>query len=164
MMGDSTLERLKQIPIFADIRNRPEAMASLAAICRLRTFPAGKTIIQEGDVGSEMFIVHKGAVEIQKRTRAGDDYTVLVLDADDNAFFGELALVDDDKRSATIIARAECEFLVIEKRDFISLGDQHPEIGLPVTRALAKIISGRLRKTTGDMMTIFDALVNELES
>ncbi len=162
-MGEATLERLKKIPIFQDIRNNPEDMSRLDAICKIRAYAKGKTVIQEGDLGSEMFIVHKGSVEIQKRTRSGDDYTVLMLSAGDNAFFGELALVDDDKRSATIITLEDSEFLVIEKKDFVTLGNQFPTVGLPITRALAKIISSRLRKTTADMMTIFDALVNELQ-
>jgi CRP-like cAMP-binding protein len=160
---ESILLRLKQIPLFAAVRDNAEQLARLRAICRVRSFAGNKEIIAEGDVGSEMYIVYSGAVEIRKRTRAGDDYTVVVLRASDNVFFGELALVDDDKRSATVVTREDSEFLVIEKKDFLSLGDEHPEVGLPVTRALAKILAARLRKTTIDMVTIFDALVQELQ-
>lgn len=156
--------RLKQIPLFAAIKDIPDQLARLQGICRSRSVASGHTVIAEGDVGSEMYIVYSGAVEIKKRTRAGDDYTVVVLRAQDNVFFGELALIDDDKRSATVVTREDSEFLVIEKRDFLALGDNHPEIGLPITRALATILSSRLRKTTGDMLTIFDALVQELQS
>ena len=120
-------------------------------------------MIREGDVGAEMYIVYRGAVEIQKRTRAGDNYTVVRLSSEDNVFFGELALVDDDKRSATVIATEDSEFIVISKTDFVKLGDERPDIGLPITREIAKILASRLRKTTGDMLTIFDALVSELQ-
>ena len=157
------LDKLRKIPVFAAIANSDEQLSRLYKICSIKTFRAGKTIIQEGDVGSEMFVVFSGAVEIKKRTRAGDDYTVVRLNAAQNVFFGELALVDDDKRSATVVATEDSEFLVITKEDFIGLGDEHPDIGLPITRAIATILAGRLRKTTGDMLTIFDALVNELK-
>jgi CRP-like cAMP-binding protein len=157
------LEKLKQIPIFEQIRDNESFIEELFGICRHKKYRAGETIIREGDLGSEMYIVYNGAVEIKKRTRAGDDYTVVILRAEYNVFFGELALIDDDKRSATVIATEESEFLVITKEDFVRLGDTYPSIGLPVTRAIAKILASRLRKTTGDMLTIFDALVSEIE-
>ncbi len=156
------VEKLKQIPLFEEIKGNPDYITSLMKICRIREYKEGEVIIKEGDLGSEMYIVYEGGVEIKKRTRAGDDYTVVKLKAEYNVFFGELALIDDDKRSATVIAREDSKFLVITKDNFLKLGNNQPEIGLPITRAIAKILAGRLRKTTSDMLTIFDALVNEL--
>jgi CRP-like cAMP-binding protein len=156
-------ERLKRIPLFENIRDDEESIRELQSITRLTHVPKGKVIIKEGEVGSEMYIVYSGSVEIKKRTRAGDDYTVVRLEASQNVFFGELALIDDDRRSATVIAIEDSDFIVISKSDFLAFGDRQPHIGLPITRAIAKILAGRLRKTTGDMLTIFDALVNELE-
>jgi CRP/FNR family transcriptional regulator, cyclic AMP receptor protein len=157
------LAKLKQIPIFEEIRDNDDFLSELFGICRLKKYRAGETIIQENDLGDEMYVVYSGAVEIKKRTRAGDDYTVVVLRAEYNVFFGELALIDDDKRSATVVATEDSEFLIITKADFTRLGDTYPSIGLPITRAIAKIITSRLRKTTGDMLTIFDALVSEIQ-
>jgi CRP-like cAMP-binding protein len=156
------VEKLKQIPLFEEIKDNPEYITSLMEICRIREYKEDEVIIKEGDLGSEMYIVYEGGVEIKKRTRAGDDYTVVKLKAEYNVFFGELALIDDDKRSATVIAGEDSKFLVITKDNFLKLGNDQPEIGLPITRAIAKILAGRLRKTTSDMLTIFDALVNEL--
>ncbi len=162
-MSGEALERLRQISLFDEIRNDKKAMARLESITRLIQVSAGTTVIREGEVGSEMYIVFRGQVEIKKRTRAGDDYTVVRLDATQNVFFGELALVDDDKRSATVLATEDSEFLVITKKDFARLGETDPQIALPITRAIARILAGRLRKTTGDMLTIFDALVSEIQ-
>ncbi|MFP4563519.1 MAG: Crp/Fnr family transcriptional regulator [Spirochaetia bacterium] len=159
---DDILAKLKQIPLFEELKDNDEQMNSLMAVCRIREHRENEVIIKEGDLGTEMFIVYKGGVEIKKRTRAGDDYTVVTLKAEYNVFFGEMALIDDDKRSATVIAGEDSVFLVITKNDFLKLGNDHPEVGLPITRAIAKILAGRLRKTTSDMVTIFDALVNEL--
>ena len=44
------------------------------------------------------------------------------------------------------------------------MGNDYPHIGLPITRAISKILAGRLRKTTEDMLTIFDALVSEIQN
>ncbi|WP_319558792.1 cyclic nucleotide-binding domain-containing protein [Marispirochaeta sp.] len=156
-------KRLEKISLFAGICEYPEYLEQLIRICRTRRYKQRETIIQEGELGSEMFIVLNGGVEILKRTRAGDNYTVVSLKAEDNVFFGELALIDDDKRSATVVAAMDSEFLVISKQDFLELGDKTPALGLPVTRAIAKIIASRLRKTTVDMLTIFDALVSEIK-
>lgn len=159
---EEVLSKLKQIPLFEELRDNEEQMNSLVAVCRVREYKEKEVIIEEGNLGTEMFIVYKGGVEIKKRTRAGDDYTVVQLKAEYNVFFGEMALIDDDKRSATVIASEDSAFLVITKNDFLKLGNDRPAVGLPITRAIAKILAGRLRKTTSDMVTIFDALVNEL--
>ncbi len=160
---DEIRDKLRQIHLFASIRDDEEALERFRKITRLTSESRGTVMIREGDVGAEMYIVYRGAVEIQKRTRAGDNYTVVRLSSEDNVFFGELALVDDDKRSATVIATEDSEFIVISKSDFVKLGDERPDIGLPITREIAKILASRLRKTTGDMLTIFDALVSELQ-
>ena len=156
-------EKLRQIPLFEEIKENDAHLKELQDICRLKSASAGEFLIKEGDIGDEMFIVFSGGVEIRKQTRAGDDYTVVRLDADQNVFFGELALIDDDKRSATVIASRDSSFLVIKKTDFLNLAKRNPQICLPITLAISKILSARLRKTTDDMLTIFDALVNEIK-
>ena len=157
------IEKLKKIPFLKEIKENDDYIARLLGIIKIRKYQKGKYVIQEGEIGSELFIVYKGGVEIRKRTRAGDDYTVVVLKAKDNAFFGEMGLIDDDKRSATVLTLENSIFMVISKEDFIALGNQFPAIGLPITRAISQILAGRLRKTTQDMLTIFDALVHEIQ-
>ncbi|AFG37782.1 cyclic nucleotide-binding domain-containing protein [Spirochaeta africana] len=160
---ESTIQRLQSITLFGELKDNPAALESIARICSINRTAAGKRVIKEGEVGTSLYIMNAGSVEIHKHTRAGDEYTVVQLDAGDNVFFGELALIDDDRRSATVVTTSDAEFLVIEKKDFLALGNAHPEIGLPVTRAIARIIAARLRKTTEDMLSIFDALVEEVQ-
>ncbi len=162
-MKEEILQKLKKIPLFDEIKGNDDYLNLLAKICKIRKYRQNEIIIKEGDLGSEMFIVYHGGVEILKRTRSGDNYTVVKLKADQNIFFGEMALIDDERRSATVIASENSDFIQISKADFLSLGNSRPEIGLPVTRVISKILAGRLRKTTSDMLTIFDALVNELK-
>lgn len=163
-MYENVISRLKQISIFDEITGHEERLKLLLKICRLRRYKKNAAVIREGEMGTEMFVVISGSVEIRKKTRAGDDYTVASLAAEHNVFFGELALIDDDRRSATVITREDAEFLVLDKDSLLKLGKDHPEIAYPITRAIARILAGRLRKTTGDMLTIFDALVTEIGS
>ena len=128
----------------------------------IRTLPAGKTAIAEGDFGEEFYIINSGTVEIVKRTRSGDPYTVAEISAEMNAFFGELALLDPDKRSATVICKTDCEFYILNRDQFTEHGNRYPRAGLLVTREISKILCRRLRKANTDMITLFDALVNEV--
>ncbi len=164
MNQNEIIGKLKQIPLFAGICENDDYMNEVSRICTIRKFRKDETIIKEGEIGSEMFIVYDGAVEIVKKTRAGDDYTVVTLKAEYNVFFGEMALIDDDKRSATVLSSEDSIFIVIEKNDFEKLGNRNPEIGLLVTRVILKTLASRLRKTNEDMLTLFDALVNEIQS
>ncbi|MDC7227452.1 MAG: cyclic nucleotide-binding domain-containing protein [Spirochaetales bacterium] len=156
-------EKLKKIAIFESIKDNEDAVKQVLDICSIRKFGKNDCLIKEGDMGDELFILLEGSVDILKKTMAGDDYVVASLKAEYNIFIGEMALIDDDKRSATVMATEDTTALVIGKKDFLELGDSDPHIGLPVTRAIAKIIGGRLRKTNEDMMTLFDALVTEVQ-
>ena len=155
-------DKMKEISLFAEIKDSRESMEKLEALVKIRRYARDEIILREGDCGGEMFIVYKGNVEIRKKTRAGDDYTVARLSADQNVFFGELSLIDDDMRSATVVATSDCECLAIAKSDFLSLGRRCPDIALPITQAIARMLAARMRKTTQDMLALFDALVNEV--
>lgn len=159
---DGVITKIKKIPFFQEIKGNDEYINKIVGIIKVKRVQQGDAIIKEGDLGSELFILYEGNVEIQKKTRAGDNYTVVSLRSEDNVFFGEMCLIDDEKRSATVMACADSILLVIRKEDFIQLGDTYPQISLPITRAISQILSRRLRKTTEDMLTLFDALVNEI--
>ena len=156
-------DKLKSIALFEALKENEEAMNKILAITSLRTFNSGEYIIKEGEMGDELFILLEGAVDILKKTMAGDDYVVASLKAEYNIFIGELALIDNDRRSASVVTTEESEVLVIGKEDFMGLGNSDPHIGLSITRVISKILSGRLRKTNDDMMTLFNALVTEVQ-
>jgi CRP-like cAMP-binding protein len=77
--------------------------------------------------------------------------------------FGELSLLDRVLRSATVVAETDCRFLVIARERFHAFGDRHPAAGLVVTRRLAERLAARLRRANEDMVTLFSALVHEVE-
>ncbi|MGL1893788.1 MAG: cyclic nucleotide-binding domain-containing protein [Spirochaetaceae bacterium] len=158
------LDKLAQIPLFSSFAKDRESLIKLNDICSMKRFEEESIVIAEGSSGDDMFIVFEGIVEIRKKTRSGDEYTVVQLKAEYNVFFGELAIVSDGERSATVITKSNCSFLVITKKDFEDFCEQHPTIGLHITREILKTVSARLRKTNDDMLTIFDALVNEIKN
>ncbi len=160
----SGIEKLKQISIFKDIKDDEQALKDLFSIMSVVRYPASAHIINESEQGSDMFILNKGRIRIEKKTLQNEPYTVVVLKDDMNIFFGEQALMDSEQRSATVVAETECECFVVKKDDFEALGNTNPLIGLYITREIVKIISKRLRKANSDIITLFSALVTEIES
>lgn len=157
------VSRLQQVSLFKEIKDNKDALEKIVSIITLRRFSHGDKIIKEGEQGDEMFILNEGKVRIEKKTLQDESYTVVSLSDEMNVFFGEQALMDNDFRSATVLAETDCECYVIKKADFDKLGDENPRIGLLITREITKILSGRLRKTNQDVITLFEALVKQVE-
>ena len=155
-------DRLKQIPLFKKLADKPEYLDRVISVLEPIKVNAGRPIITEGATGEEMYILIKGEIEISKFTLEKEQFTVAKLKDAFNVFFGELALVDNDKRSATVTAITDCELLVLTRTKFLELGKNHSDIGWILTLEIAGMISGRLRKANEDALLLFDALLNEL--
>lgn len=99
-------------------------------------FKAGSVIFREGDEAHDLFVVKKGEVRIQIGNR-----TISELAAD--SIFGEMALIDNEPRSATAIAISDVELVPVSEKQFLFLVSQTPYFALKVMRVLAQ----RLRAT-----------------
>jgi CRP/FNR family transcriptional regulator, cyclic AMP receptor protein len=162
---DVIIGKLKQVSFFSMFENDDETIARIAGMCNRRFFSAGKYIIREGDYGDELFIAVSGEIEIIKNTLQNEEYTVTTFYADEGGVnFGEIALIDNDRRSASVLAKTDCECLVITRDDFIKFGDENPRAGLEITRAIASQLCGNLRKSNSDIITLFSALVEEISA
>ena len=101
-----------------------------------QSFKAGSVIFLEGHEARELFVVKSGQVRIQIGNR-----TVTELGAD--SIFGEMALIDNEPRSATAIAVTDVELVAVSEKQFLFLVSQTPYFALKVMRVLAQ----RLRMT-----------------
>lgn len=156
-------KKLIEIPFFKKYENNEAIINTIVKLCDIRNFKKGSTIINEGEQGDELFIIIEGEIEIIKRTMQNEKYVVTTCNAaTGSVYVGELALIDNDKRSATVEAKTDCECLVLNRDNFTKFGDQYPEIGLNITRAIATQLSQKLRKTGADVITLFSALVEEI--
>lgn len=160
----NTIERLKNFALFEDIADDNQKLEKVVSILKPQTMKAGDYIFKQGDHGEELFILISGAVRVCKNTKQNEEYTIVDLKSEYNVFFGEIALMDSDERSASIKVLEDCEVLVMAKDDFTSLGNDHPEIGLPITRVIVKRICSNLRNVNNDVILLFDALVNEIQN
>lgn len=137
-------------------------------IAREVKYAEGDIVMKEGDFGDTLYIIQKGTVEVAKcLTMEGmeDDDLAMEknkvftrLDESQHAVFGEIALLEDTKRTATIRAVTDCIFYAIRKDDFLRLADQDSQLGYRILSNLARIVSARLRKADEDTIKLTTAL------
>jgi len=118
-----TAERLKAIPIFSEVDN--EILERLAAE-RLapESVAAGRAVCNEGDPGDKFFIVVRGSVTVTKRQPDGTTLQLAVLEDGDH--FGEVALLKNEPRTATVTATVATTLLTLQRSHFNSLLEQAP--------------------------------------
>ena len=148
-------------PLFANVSGDEEALVALTRICGLVSLRAGEIVFSEGSLGDSLFVIRTGRVRTEKLTSEHDPYTVRFFEQGD--FFGELSLLEDVPRSASVVTETDGEFLVLSRDVFRSWCDAHPKSGLEVTRQVAQRLAQRLRRVSEDVVTLFSALVNEIE-
>jgi len=126
-------QQLASVPLLAGLETR--VRRRLAEIGKRRTYAADEVIVREGSTGTALYIVLRGRARVE---RGGE--TIGEITAGD--FFGELALIEEHPRSATVIATDETDCLLFPAWEFTSLLEEHPEIAVPIMRALI----GRLHR------------------
>jgi CRP-like cAMP-binding protein len=132
---DAKVELLRGIPLFANCSKRD--LSSVSAIADEIDLSEGKELTKQGKPGREFFVLVDGTADVLKNNRK-----VATLKPGD--FFGEIALVSDAPRTATVRASSPVRALVVTERNFKRLLDEQPEIQRKVMTALA----ARLAPTT----------------
>jgi len=155
---------LKNIVLFEDFKDDVQVLRKINELFIERRARKGDRIIKEGEVGDELYIIKKGRVRVEKNTLQNEPYTVVQLTADQNVFFGEIGLLLHDTRSATVVAEDNSTFLVTNRNKFLKFGDREPLVAMKITRQIAQILAKRLQKTNQDVVTLFSALVSEIDS
>jgi CRP/FNR family cyclic AMP-dependent transcriptional regulator len=134
----SAAEVLHKVPLFSDL-NEGE-LARFAEVTREREYPKNSVILFEDDPGDALYIVSTGQVKVVLIGEDGREVILSVLG--DGDFFGEMALIDDEPRSAHVIAMKDSQLLVLRRDDFQSQLREHPTIALKLLRVLVQ----RLRR------------------
>jgi CRP-like cAMP-binding protein len=120
----------------------PKQIDRLAACAVGKSVPHGTSIFAKGDPGSSLFAIRQGKVRITVPSVDGHDAVINLICKGD--VFGEIALLDGRPRTADAVAVTDCELFVIERRDFVPLMREEPDIPLK----LIEILCARLRRTT----------------
>jgi CRP/FNR family transcriptional regulator, cyclic AMP receptor protein len=128
LQRDRKIDLLKRVPLFSGCSRKE--LGQVARVADEIDFRAGKTLIQEGAPGREFFVLVEGTAEIRRKGRKIDT-------AGPGDFFGEMALLSDQPRNATVLTTSPVDALVVTARNFRMLIEDSPLIALKVMRAVA---------------------------
>jgi CRP-like cAMP-binding protein len=141
---------LKQIPLFGRL-SRGELNEMLRLIHH-RQYQGGEVIFWEGEPGVGMYIVQKGEVGIYQDYAKEDQKELAHLVPGD--FFGEMALLEEDCRSATAVALNEAHLFALIHPDLFDMVGRKPQLGVKLLTALANMLARRLRQTNQDLQQL----------
>ncbi len=142
MSLESEVEALRKIPLFRGIDETK--LRLLAFISDRMEFKTGERLCTQGEEGDSAFIILQGAADVLVDTPDGEK---TVAQVKENSIVGEIAILCDVPRTATLIAASDMDILTISKDDFLKMLKEFPEMSLEVMRTLAL----RLERTTRDL-------------
>jgi signal transduction histidine kinase len=137
---------LKRSSLFADVTDAE--MTVIEPRFSRRSVKAGDVLFDDGsDDVSGMFVIADGNIKIYKRVAGDDDRQQAVAVLTPGSFFGEMALLDEEVRSAGAMALTEASLLFLSKESFLDLIDQNLELGHKLLMRLSRTLTKRLRDT-----------------
>ncbi|PKK91249.1 MAG: hypothetical protein CVV64_05625 [Candidatus Wallbacteria bacterium HGW-Wallbacteria-1] len=134
---------LRSISIFQELDE--SEILIIDQIAEEGSYKAGEIVFRQGSEGKELYIIKMGEVEVIKEGSEGTSQLLTVLEA--GTFFGEMSIVTEETRSATIRALGECRLLKIQKSTIDRLSETNSGIILKIYKELLRILAERLRLT-----------------
>lgn len=135
-------EILQAIPMFTQLSKRD--FSALFNIIHNRSYVAQEYVFYQGDPGIGLYIIRDGEVRIERKLESGE--IIPLAKFKDGDFFGELALVDDEKRSASAIADSDVKLAVIFKPDLDEYISRFPKKGVKILQGISHVVAVRLRQ------------------
>ena len=137
---------LRAIPLFSTLSD-PEIQAVLKSTRQLH-YPKDSVVFHEGDRGDSLLVILSGRVKVLLSGDRGQEIILSILEPP--SFLGEIALVDESPRSATVVTLEQTDFLKVTQEQFLDLMQQHRPIAEKIVRQLA----GSLRDATEHIRTL----------
>ena len=134
---DEKLELLRRSPFLAGLSQKD--LREVGRLAEEVDVPAGKVLMRQGDIGREFYVIVDGEVELER-----DGQFLRTMGAGE--FFGDISLVTEQPRTASVTVKRDARFLVLGHREFHSLMSQFPSIQLSVLESVAN----RLRSLEPD--------------
>ena len=138
------LKFLSSVPIFDSLSSRQ--LQKIHKLIHIREFVDGELIFRQGDPGVGMYIVRRGQVDVYKEYPDMNRAKITTMISGD--FFGEISLLNDCTRSATIVSSKESTLLGLFRPDLFGLMDSDPKLGLRLIYRISQIVAERLRLST----------------
>lgn len=147
VQGKSTIEILAQIDLFNSV---PQThLRRVVDIGLEEQYRAGATIFSEGAPGDKFYLIVEGAVRISRFVPGMGEEALAVLRA--GAYFGEMSLIDDAPRSATVVCHERCRLFVVNRKDLEDLLFVDRDLAYDLLWSFVRTLSSRLRETNDKM-------------
>lgn len=141
---------LSGIELFSDLD--PQSLADLAGAVQEQSVPAGGRVFGRGGMGDELYLIRRGRVRVLLPLEGGKVHHLVTLCQGD--YFGEMAFLDREPRSADVIAATPTELYVLSRARFDELARRNPALGSRVFEQLAYAISQRLRSADIELQAL----------
>ncbi|MDR0966605.1 MAG: cyclic nucleotide-binding domain-containing protein [Myxococcales bacterium] len=148
------IEALRKLSLFRHLSYKEQS--AIISIAQMRTYPAGREIVIEGQEGNELFVILRGRLVLEK---GGKPITELRA----GHHFGEMGLIESAPRSATIRAKDPTRVMVIERGDLMTLMRKDPVLAVKLLWSFVQVISERLRLTTREMSKMRQQMLSQYQ-
>ena len=146
MSQEQNIAFLRRVPLFSGLTE--QLIERLAAGSVRRNFPRGRVIVTEGEPSQSLYILLSGRAKVQRSDTEGKEVILAVIGPGE--CFGEMSLIDDSPRSASVITIDTSDFMAINKESFKSMMLSSPEMSLRIMAGLVR----RLREADKKIETL----------
>ena len=140
---------LRSLEIFKELNG--SELGRMVHVLHARTYRPGEVVFVEGDIGRALFILESGKVELTRTGPGGEALSIYTVKPGE--WFGEMALLESLPRSATATATETSRLHLLYRTKLDALLQSEPRIGVAIMGHLARLLSTRLRRATGELAT-----------
>lgn len=150
---------LSQVSLFSDLSD--EELSAISARATTKTFPKNAILINEGDDTSSLYFIISGSAKVYSSDEDGNEIVLAVLGP--NEYFGELALIDEEPRSASVMTMEAARMILISRTDFLDCLNKHASISLSLLKALSRKLRRQTESTKSlVLLGVYERLVRLL--
>ncbi len=156
MPHSELIEEISSMLLDSDLFSHlpPAELHAAAQYFGINNIAEDDIVFEEGDPGAFMCIVHSGSIAVVKRNQNEEHVKVATLGH--GRAFGEMAVLDGERRSACCVAEEDSVLLTLSREALEKMLEEHPRIGARVIRAIAVSLSRRLRMAVGQLVDYID--------
>ncbi|MEI8347501.1 MAG: cyclic nucleotide-binding domain-containing protein [Pseudomonadota bacterium] len=149
------MEILQECPLFDQLEEKE--IKTVTERCQLSSFKEGETIIHEGTEGNELFVILNGKAKVCKMSDGGQLISMADLRRGD--FFGELVLISQKKRTASVLAMEHTDVLRMDYDELLRLYQKNTKIFALLLLNITRLVVRRLDRTNQNLKTLAERLL-----
>ena len=143
-LSRAVIDLLINIPIFDALKS--DELKVVSKYMNFMDFEPRETVFKEGERGDYVCFITEGALDVVKENDKGKQ--VIITSIGRGRSIGEMSVIDDFPRSATVKAKTKTTLVILTRKGFEKVLDEHPGIGVKILKGISRLLSMNLRKTS----------------